>query len=156
MVKTLISALPYVDLKSKTVLVDYQVSLDWFDSRLIFTDLHNMSELNTLQPLRKGLIWKPRLIFLNSLGQDGEETFSDQALVYLSRREASRNDHDIGLVKDDLKSLRLQLPRESRLFPGGNNSLSLQKKLSQNFPCDFDLFYYPFDAQVPSTVTKHK
>ena len=36
----------------------------------------------------------------------------------------------------------------ARLLSGNNNSISLKRKYTQQYTCNFDLFYYPFDTQV--------
>ena len=36
----------------------------------------------------------------------------------------------------------------ARLLSGDNNSISLKRKYTQQYSCNFNLFYYPFDTQV--------
>jgi len=37
--------------------------------------------------------------------------------------------------------------REEAFFPGSENSLSYYRRWYADFPCDFDLHYFPFDTQ---------
>ncbi len=34
------------------------------------------------------------------------------------------------------------------LFSGAKNSISLTREYYQEYACEFDLYYYPFDTQV--------
>ena len=60
----------------------------------------------------------------------------DESSVTLSREETSP------LPEDPT------LSRESRLYSGEGNSVRLTRRFSQDHECGFDLYYYPFDAQV--------
>ena len=132
---------PRVNLDQMILTVDYKVSLRWHDRRLVFTDLSNRTDLNRLTPLQNQLIWKPRLVYLNALGAADEDDFAEgSTLALIKQKQEDSFERD--------SSFPLTLSREARLFSGSENSLELSKKLTQNYPCQFDLFYYPFDTQV--------
>ena len=39
------------------------------------------------------------------------------------------------------------------LYSGGANSISMTREYYQEYACDFDLLYYPFDTQVRKKIT---
>ena len=115
------------------------MSLRWHDRRLLFTDLNNRTNLNLLTPLQNQLIWKPRLMYINALGSATDDDFLKGSTLALIKQSVEI-DYD--------GALTLTLSRESRLFSGSENSLELSKKITQNYPCQFNLKFYPFDTQV--------
>ena len=47
---------------------DFYLNLRWYDSRIYFRDLNNVTSLNALSLQDKEGIWTPRLAFTNALG----------------------------------------------------------------------------------------
>ena len=120
---------------------DYELNLRWYDKRLTFQNLANKTFFNALDERTKRYIWKPRLAFLNALGPAVVEKNLDDEFssVTLNKEDASAG----GSLPEDQS-----LPREARLFSGESNSIRLQRKYTQQYACNFNLFYYPFDTQV--------
>ena len=55
-----ISAFPEIDSSNFKVKSDYDLNLRWYDPRLKFRDLHNLTEFNDLTADDKTLLWSPR------------------------------------------------------------------------------------------------
>ena len=125
----------------------------------------------------KKYIWKPRLAFLNALGPTTEEQSLHDELssVTLIKENKEYLQEDISLPREGILLVRYSHNRIyglhyyenkshinsfcidilflsswylARLLSGNNNSISLKRKYTQQYTCNFDLFYYPFDTQV--------
>ena len=133
-----ISAFPNIDPTNLKLTSDYELNLRWYDRRLIFQNLGNKTVFNNLEEKAKKYIWKPRLAFLNALGPAVVEKNLDDEFSSVTLTK----ENDKTLPEDN------SLPREARLFSGEQNSITLQRKYTQEHACNFNLFYYPFDTQV--------
>ena len=63
-----ILAFPNIDAVNLKFTSDFFLNLRWYDFRIDFRDLNNVSSLNTLNPADQDAIWTPRLTFVNALG----------------------------------------------------------------------------------------
>jgi len=113
---------------------DYYVNLRWYDGRLNYKDLNDNSLLNGVQTEALVRLWAPQLAFTNALGPF--QTVVDELSVATIVLENNPWHDDIS------QSL------EYYGFSAYENSLNLQREYYQEFACEFDLLYYPFDTQV--------
>ncbi|XP_040564481.2 uncharacterized protein [Lepeophtheirus salmonis] len=120
-----------VDLK---ITIDFYLSLRWYDSRLDFLDLNEIASLNSLSEKEVEKLWTPKIAFTNALGPFQTEV--DKLSVCTLIRE------DNPRIEDNSQD------REALLFDGEFNSISLVREYYQDYSCDFDLTFYPFDTQL--------
>ena len=64
-----INAFPDIDSAGFKVKSDYDLRLRWYDPRLKFRDLNNLTEYNDLGTADKTFLWSPRLDISNALGE---------------------------------------------------------------------------------------
>jgi len=129
-----ILAFPVIDTVNLAFTADYYINLRWYDGRLNFKDLNDNSLLNGVQTEALVRLWAPQLAFTNALGPF--QTVVDELSVATIVLESNPWHDDIS------QSL------EYYGFSAYENSLNLQREYYQEFACEFDLVYYPFDTQV--------
>ena len=61
-------AFPFIDTVNLKFTADFYLNLRWYDTRIFFRDLNNVTSLNALSLHDKESIWTPRLAFTNALG----------------------------------------------------------------------------------------
>ena len=61
-------AFPFIDTVSLKFTADFYLNLKWYDLRIDFRDLNNVTSLNTLSRADQEAIWVPKLGFTNALG----------------------------------------------------------------------------------------
>ena len=135
-----VSVLAFTDIKTSELCftADYFLNLRWYDYRLAYQDLNNLTALNILSSEHKKSIWTPKLAFTNALGPFQTEV--DQLTSGVVVREAPPLEED------------LTLATEALLFSGSENSLRITREYYKSYSCSFDLQYYPFDTQVCKMV----
>ena len=67
-VNVTILAFPAIDAVNLKFTSDFFLNLRWYDFRIDFRDLNNVSSLNELNAVDQEAIWTPRLTFINALG----------------------------------------------------------------------------------------
>ena len=113
---------------------DYYINLRWYDGRLVFKDLNTKSLLNGVQTADLQRLWSPQLAFIDALGP--YQTKVDDLSVATIVLERSPRSDDLS------QSL------EYYGFDAYTNAINLEREYYQDFACEFDLYYYPFDTQV--------
>jgi hypothetical protein len=63
-----ILAFPFIETVNLKFTVDFFLSLRWYDTRIDFRDLNNVSSLNALGQNHMSSLWTPSLSFINALG----------------------------------------------------------------------------------------
>ena len=61
-------AFPFIETVNLKFTADFYLNLRWYDTRIYFRDLNNVTSLNALSMHDKEMIWTPRLAFTNALG----------------------------------------------------------------------------------------
>ena len=61
-------AFPFIDTVNLKFTADFFLNLRWYDLRIDFRDLNNISSLNSLDESDRSVIWVPKLGFVNALG----------------------------------------------------------------------------------------
>ncbi|XP_059081415.1 uncharacterized protein LOC131879190 [Tigriopus californicus] len=127
-------AFPAIDTVNLKFTSDFILNLRWKDSRITFQDLNAASLLNLLGKDDILRVWTPQLVFSNALGP--YTTIVDTKTSMLIVME------DEPLLEDMTQAV------ESMLFSGGTNSIYMTREYYEDYACQFDLQYYPFDTQV--------
>ena len=130
-------AFPAIDTVNLKFTTDYFLNLRWYDLRIDFRDLNNITALNSLSETDKDSIWTPNLAFVNALGP--YHTVVDEKTSGVLIRE-----DEIPLPEDPT------LSTEAMLFSGRSNSILLTREYFLEYSCNFELHYYPFDTQMCS------
>lgn len=61
-------AFPFIETVNLKFTADFFLNLRWYDLRIDFRDLNNVTSLNSLSYTDSEVIWSPRLGFTNALG----------------------------------------------------------------------------------------
>ena len=61
-------AFPFIETVALKFTADFYLNLKWYDLRIDFRDLNNVTSLNTLSRADQDAIWTPKLGFTNALG----------------------------------------------------------------------------------------
>ena len=61
-------AFPSIDTVNLKFTADFYLNLRWYDFRVDFRDLNNITTLNGLSEVDREALWTPKLNFLNALG----------------------------------------------------------------------------------------
>ena len=88
-------AFPSIETVNLKFTVDFYLNLRWYDPRIDFRDLNNVTSLNSLSKWGVENIWTPRLAFTNALGP--VQTLVDELTVGLLHREGHPLPEDIYL-----------------------------------------------------------
>jgi hypothetical protein len=119
-----------------------ELQLTWMDKRLVFNNLKEETNLNTLIPLFRESIWIPEIVFYNT--EDKFESLNDEkSYAFIERRG------------DFIQSPREQL-ENAYIFKGEDNPLTIARIYDSEFLCEFDMATYPFDTQVCSIIITMK
>ena len=97
-----INAFPDVDSAGFKVKSDYDLRLRWYDPRLKFQDLHNLTEYNDLGPADRTYLWSPRLEISNALGESVSpgSLVDDASSVRVIKEELEAMPEDFSLSRE--------------------------------------------------------
>lgn len=119
----------------------FLIYVSWFDSRLLFQNLNNVTFKNIIGKEKKDLLWTPPLIFTNS-----EKT----TMLSIER---SVDEPIVNMFVKRSSSAEVAPPTyldETYLYRGSENTLILRTEYNLKLHCIYDLTYYPFDYQMCS------
>ena len=131
----------------------------WYDLRIDFRDLNNISSLNSMNDNDRSVIWVPKLGFVNALGPF-QTVVDDLVTGLLIREDETPLSEEISLPIEGTRevnfiysSRRIHLNKafittSAMLFSGKTNSILMTREYYQEYSCNFHLMYYPFDTQV--------
>ncbi|KAK8744856.1 hypothetical protein OTU49_000653 [Cherax quadricarinatus] len=123
-----------VDTPSMDMHVNLNVSMTWQEARLNFLNLNEDYTLNRLPYETMKRVWVPVVDFTNTKGIHITQTDHQATMVVNMQGNAS--------LGDDTQ------PEELEVYSGLENPISVRRKYSITFQCQFDLKMYPFDEQV--------
>ena len=86
-------AFPNIDTVTLKFTADFYLNLRWYDPRIEFQDLNNITSLNSLSKHGRDSIWTPRLAFTNALGP--VQTMVDELTEGLLHREGNPLPEDV-------------------------------------------------------------
>ena len=114
--------------------IKFTITMKWYDSRLIYSNLQNGTELkNKLGKSERDHIWIPQLFISNSLDLKFIELDGISSMTVEQSGSTEMNS--------------LTETTEKRLFKGTENFLIYRNTYEIELHCDFDLYNYPFDKQ---------
>ena len=113
--------------------VSFQLHSTWVDERLIYTNLKNNSNLNSLTENEKQAIWTPDIVFSNTKIQDS--VIVDKRVIASISRFGNSED---GGMEEAIKTF---------YFHGADNPITFSRIYDIHFLCSYDMAWYPFDLQ---------
>ncbi|ROT75706.1 putative basement membrane-specific heparan sulfate proteoglycan core protein, partial [Penaeus vannamei] len=113
--------------------LSYEIEMSWYDNRLEFRNLKVNDSLNSPLVARMMELWSPLVKLLNTDTIDKILLAEDATTVVKRLEEAVRRDEGALLGVD--------------IYSGGGNPISVSRKYSTVYTCNFDLTLYPFDDQ---------
>ncbi|XP_042877001.1 uncharacterized protein LOC122256409 [Penaeus japonicus] len=123
------------DVRTSTMVIhtNYNLSLTWREGRVNYLNLNKDHSLNRVPYNTMRKLWVPTVDFTNTRGNhithaDEEATM----MVLMSGKPTMGGDTQ---------------PQEVEVYSGWDNPLTVRRKYSETFQCDFDLSMYPFDQQ---------
>ncbi|KAK7084745.1 hypothetical protein SK128_000419 [Halocaridina rubra] len=122
-----------VDTTTMLLSVSYNLRITWFDNRLTYNNLKQLTRLNTVSLTQVEKLWIPKIGFINT--DDIQNTAVDQDAVTTILRQNKK------FVPD------LSNSYEVEIFQGDMNPVSITRKYFTIYTCNFDLVLYPFDIQ---------
>ncbi|XP_045624930.1 uncharacterized protein [Procambarus clarkii] len=122
-----------VDTPSMHMHVNLNVSMTWQEARLKFLNLNEDYTLNRLPYETMKQVWVPVVDFTNTKGIHITQTDHQATMVVNMQGKPS--------LGDDTR------PEELEVYAGLENPISVRRKYSITFQCEFDLKMYPFDEQ---------
>ncbi|XP_064083820.1 glutamate-gated chloride channel subunit beta-like [Macrobrachium nipponense] len=116
-----------------TMTLSYELEMHWFDGRLEYFNLKRNESLNTIMVESMMRLWSPIVRLLNTDTIDKTLLEEDAtAMVKRLARPLRRDDGAAGEVD---------------VYSGEENPVSVSRKYSTTYTCNFDLTLYPFDDQ---------
>ncbi|XP_018011649.2 glycine receptor subunit alpha-1 [Hyalella azteca] len=124
-----------MDINTETMQLSssYNLRMTWYDNRLSYNNLKQLTRLNTLSKEQVDELWKPLIGFINT--GDIQQTAVDENAITT-------------IIKRTLKFVtNLTNSYEVEIYSGLKNPVSTTRKYFTTFTCSFDLTLYPFDIQ---------
>ena len=121
----------------------FDLILKWFDARLKYKHLKNMTYQNRLSSQESKKLWIPSITLNNSNENYITHYELSRSLLVVNREQTNGNSKNYSQLD------------EVRLYDGRNNSLELHTLYDTTFKCSFELEFYPFNAQKWDDEAKH-
>ncbi|XP_069972986.1 uncharacterized protein [Penaeus vannamei] len=118
------------------IVMDFEVTLQWLDHRLVLKDLKEDVVLNSLRLSVLRQLWVPEVSFGNAKGN--AHTVLDEETRGSILRLGTPDPGD------------LTYSREVYFFAGAENPIRLSRKYTATYHCSLNLALYPFDSQTCS------
>ena len=116
--------------------VSFKLHQLWFDGRVVFHNLKNDSDINTITSSEKEAIWRPKLEFSNTKSK--EDMILDQKVFAKVIQQGNYTRSDITVAES------------AYIFKGEENPILLTRIYDIAFVCEYDMSWFPFDIQVTS------
>ena len=121
---------------SQYIEVKFELRLQWKDARVLFYNIKQDEEMNTLTMDEQLSLWSPTLVFWNTKQQ--LRTVNDKNTLAIITQEG--NGTIIGKETNE----------DILVFRGSENSILLSRVYSIQFDCEYNMAWYPFDIQTCS------
>ena len=118
--------------------LEFSIANVWVDSRLSFNNLRLNRSSNMMGPQDKAYIWFPKFVFENTQ-QKLESLVDGKALLTVERKGK-------GVLADNT------FTENKLLYAGGESPIHYERIYNEQFNCEFQLSWYPFDRQHCSIV----
>ena len=118
----------------------FSLRMTWVDARLNFFNIKMKETMNVISMAELNKIWLPVIIFDNT--EEGQITINDDKASATINRTGRGTGSDSSISED------------IDLYRGSENSITLSRLYNIDFFCDYDMRWYPFDAQTCFMVMK--
>ena len=118
----------------------FSLRLTWVDARLEFYNIKLDETMNVITIEELYRIWLPIIIFHNT--ERGQRTINDDESF------ATINRTGLGTGSDS------SISEDIDIYKGSENSISMSRLYNIEFFCDYDMRWYPFDAQTCYMIMK--
>ena len=140
-----IDLLKIVDMEKMDHKIDFQfqIILEWRESkRVVYHNLKEDTSLNALSDININTLWLPLVIYDNT--DQKEVTRQGMGWEWATPVSVIREG---GFTRSGL-----EVVDETEIFPGPENTLSMQQVYTWQFQCKYNLENYPFDTQVRKKI----
>ena len=118
----------------------FSLRMTWVDARLNFFNIKMKETMNVISMAELNKIWLPVIIFDNT--EEGQITINDDKASATINRTGQGTGSDTSISED------------IDIYRGSENSITLSRLYNIDFFCDYDMRWYPFDAQTCFMVMK--
>ena len=118
----------------------FSLRMTWVDARLNFFNIKMKETMNVISMAELNKIWLPVIIFDNT--EEGQITINDDKASATINRTGRGTGSDSSISED------------IDIYRGSENSITLSRLYNIDFFCDYDMRWYPFDAQICFMVLK--
>ena len=118
----------------------FNLRMTWVDARLDFFNIKLKETMNVISMAELNRIWLPIIIFDNT--EEGQITINDDKAAATISRTGKGTGSDSSISED------------IDIYKGSENSITLSRLYNIDFFCDYDMRWYPFDAQTCFMVMK--
>ena len=118
----------------------FSLRMTWVDARLDFYNIKLDETMNVISMDELDRIWLPIIIFHNT--ERGQRTINDDESFATINRTGQGTGSDSSISED------------IDIYKGSENSISMTRLYNIEFFCDYDMRWYPFDAQTCFMVLK--
>ena len=122
------------------VQLKFSLRMSWVDARLDFFNIKVDETMNVISIDELNKIWLPVIIFHNT--EEGQITINDDKSFATINRTGQGTGSDSSISED------------IDIYKGSENSISMSRLYNIDFFCDYDMRWYPFDAQTCFMVMK--
>ena len=116
--------------------VKFKINLQWKDARVMFYNLKEDENMNSLTLDEQLKLWTPTIVFWNT--KDQLRTINDKTTF------ASIKPQGNGSI------IGKEINENIETYKGSENTISLSRVYSIQFFCEYDMAWYPFDIQTCS------
>ncbi|ROT75087.1 hypothetical protein C7M84_006373 [Penaeus vannamei] len=123
------------DVRTSTMMIhiNYNLTLTWREGRSTTSTLNKDYTLNRVPYNTMRELWVPTVDFTNTRGNHITHADEEATMMVLMSGEPT--------MGGDTR------PQEVEVYSGWENPLTVRRKYSETFQCEFDLSMYPFDQQ---------
>ena len=118
----------------------FRLRMTWFDARLDFFNIKVDENMNIISIDELNKIWLPVVVFDNT--EKGQRTISDDE-SFATINRMSKGTRSDSSISEDID-----------IYKGSENTISISRLYNIEFFCDYDMRWYPFDAQTCFMVMK--
>ena len=118
----------------------FSLRMTWVDARLDFYNIKLDETMNVISNSELNRIWLPIIVFHNT--ERGQRTINDEESFATINRTGEGTGSDSSISED------------IDIYKGSENSISMTRLYNIDFFCDYDMRWYPFDAQTCFMIMK--
>ena len=119
---------------SQYIEVKFEISMKWRDARVLFYNIKQDEEMNTLTMDEQLALWTPTLVFWNTKQQ--------------LRTRNDKNSFASVMQEGNGSIIEQETNEHIMVYQGSENSILLSCVYSIKFYCEYNMAWYPFDDQT--------